>query len=96
MDRIRPSDAADVPVPAAGSADDLPPALAAMMEDRRSDERDAVQAAIRESIVAMPASTWREIQGRAASIGIVAELLADGGELRIVAEIPALPEPAAG
>ena len=96
VDRIRPSDAADVPVPAAGSADDLPPALAAMMEDRRSDERDAVQAAIRESIVAMPASTWREIQGRAASIGILAELLADGGELRIVAEIPALPGPAAG
>lgn len=93
-ERVRSADAAEVP--ASGTAADLPPALAAMMEERRSDERDAVQAAIRESIVALPAATWREIQSRAASIGIVAELLADGGELRIVAEIPALPESSAG
>ena len=93
-ERVRSTDAAEVP--ASGTAADLPPALAAMMEERRSDERDAVQAAIRESIVALPAATWREIQSRAASIGIVAELLADGGELRIVAEIPALPQSSAG
>ena len=93
-ERLRSADAAEVP--ASGTAADLPPALAAMMEERRSDERDAVQAAIRESIVALPAATWREIQSRAASIGIVAELLADGGELRIVAEIPALPQSSAG
>jgi len=93
-ERVRSADAAEVP--ASGTAADLPPALAAMMEERRSDERDAVQAAIRESIVALPAATWREIQSRAASIGIAAELLADGGELRIVAEIPALPDASAG
>ena len=93
-ERVRSVDAAEVP--ASGTAADLPPALAAMMEDRRSDERDAVQSAIRESIVALPATTWREIQSRAASIGIVAELLADGGELRIVGEIPALPESSGG
>ena len=93
-ERVRSADAAEVP--ASGVAADLPPALAAMMEERRSDERDAVQAAIRESIVALPAATWREIQSRAASIGIVAELLSDGGELRIVADIPALPESSAG
>ncbi len=40
---------------------DLPPALAAMMEDRRADARDAIEAATREAIVALPPSTWREI-----------------------------------
>ena len=67
-----------------GSAD-LPPALAAMMEDRRADARDAVEAARREAIVVLPPSTWREIQGRAATLGLAAELSADGAELRLVA-----------
>ena len=49
---------------------DLPPALAAMMEDRRADARDAVEAARREAIVVLPPSTWREIQGRAATLGM--------------------------
>ena len=57
---------------------DLPPALAAMMEDRRADARDAVEAARREAIVALPPSTWREIQGRAATLGVAAELLGRG------------------
>ena len=48
---------------------DLPPALAAMMEDRRADARDAIEAARREAIVVLPPSTWREIQGRAATLG---------------------------
>ena len=64
---------------------DLPPALAAMMEDRRADARDAVEAARREAIVVLPPSTWREIQGRAATLGIGAELLGRGSELRLVA-----------
>ena len=67
---------------------DLPPALAAMMEDRRADERDAAEAAVRDSIVHLPPATWREIQDRAASIGVTVELLAGGGELRLLAEIP--------
>jgi two-component system sensor histidine kinase DegS len=67
---------------------DLPPALAAMIEDRLASERDAAEAAIRRSIVVLPTTTWREIQARAASIGVSAELLADGGELRLVAVVP--------
>ena len=65
-----------------------------MIEDRRADERDAVEAAIRDAIVVLPAATWREIQGRAASIGVVVELLGDGAELHVVADIsaPELPE----
>ncbi len=69
---------------------DLPPALAAMMEDRRSDARDAVEAAKRDAIVVLPPSTWREIGGRAATLGLTAELSADGAELRLVADLSTL------
>jgi hypothetical protein len=65
-----------------------------MFEERLADEREAAEAAIRESIVVLPAANWREIQGRAASIGVKAELLADGGEVRLVVDIPALETPA--
>ena len=74
--------------PAAAADADLPPALAAMMEDRRADARDAVEAAKRDAIVVLPPSTWREIQGRASTLGMRAELSADGAELRLVAELP--------
>ena len=83
--------AVDAPAPQAGK--DLPPALAEMFEERLADERAAAEAAIRESIVALPAANWREIQGRAASIGVTAELLAEGGEVRLVVDIPALDTP---
>ena len=59
-----------------------------MMEDRRADERDAAEAARRETIMALPASTWREIESRAASLGIVAELRLEDTELRLVVESP--------
>ncbi len=79
---------------AASTADkDLPPTLAAMMEDRRADAREAVEAARREAVVVLPPSTWREIQLRAATLGMVAELSADGSELRLVMDAPPpLPE----
>jgi two-component system sensor histidine kinase DegS len=70
---------------------DLPPALAAMMADRRADARDAVEAAKRDAIVVLPPSTWREIQSRAATLGIGAELSTDGAELRLAVELQ--PEP---
>ena len=63
---------ADLTPDAESDAADLPPALAAMMEDRRADARDALEAARREAIVVLPPSTWREIQGRAATLGIAA------------------------
>ena len=74
--------------PEATADGDLPPALAAMMEDRRADARDAVEAAKREAIVVLPPSTWREIQGRASTLGLAAELSADGAELRLVGDLP--------
>ena len=75
-------------VEAAGSVDkDLPPALGAMIADRRERAEGAVNAAREAAIVALPAAAWREIQQRAASTGIVAELGAGGGDLRLRAEI---------
>jgi two-component system sensor histidine kinase DegS len=67
---------------------DLPPALARMMEERREAARDAVEAARKEAIVALPPTTWREVQGRAATIGASVELLMEGAELHLVMETP--------
>ena len=83
------------PVPDAPASADLPPALAAMMEERRADARDRAASAQREAIVSLPPSTWREIQGRAATLGLNVELSADGSELRLVMDLPQAPaEPA--
>jgi two-component system sensor histidine kinase DegS len=79
----------DVPIPDADA--DLPPALAAMVEDRRAVVREASEAAEQAAIVELPAATWRDIQGRAASLGVQAERLGGGGELRLVVEIPSEP-----
>jgi two-component system sensor histidine kinase DegS len=67
---------------------DLPPALAAMIEDRREQAEAAAEAARNAAIVALPAGAWREIQQRAATVGMSAELVAGGGELRIAVDIP--------
>ncbi|MEA2675682.1 MAG: two-component system, NarL family, sensor histidine kinase DegS [Chloroflexota bacterium] len=66
---------------------DLPPALESMMADRR--ERAGVKsAAAREAaIVSLPESTWREIQQRATTTGIVAELSDGGGTLHVRADL---------
>jgi two-component system sensor histidine kinase DegS len=67
---------------------DLPPALAAMIEDRREQAEAAAESARNAAIVALPATAWREIQQRASSVGISAELLAGGAELRIGVDLP--------
>ena len=69
-------------------AGELPPALAAMIEDRMADEREASEAARLEAIVVLPPSTWREIQTQAASIGVTAELLDEGSQLVLLTEAP--------
>jgi two-component system, NarL family, sensor histidine kinase DegS len=84
----------DVAIPTEEAGKNLPPALAALVEDRRTAEREAAAAAVRASIVVLPASTWHEIQDRAASVGVEAELRADGGHLHLVTDIPALDVPA--
>jgi two-component system sensor histidine kinase DegS len=65
---------------------ELPPALAAMIEDRRADERDAAEAARVDALIVLPPSAWREIESRARTLGIQAELLGDGSEVRVLVE----------
>ena len=79
--------------PALAATDvDLPPALAAMMEDRRADARDAIEAARKAAVVTIPPSTWREIQERAAALGMTVELAAEGAELRLAGPLPSANE----
>jgi two-component system sensor histidine kinase DegS len=66
---------------------DLPPALAAMMDDRRDDRRAAAEAARNAAIVVLPAAPWRDIQQRAATMGVTVELLDGGGTLQV--KVPA-------
>ena len=72
---------------AAASGKDLPPALEAMLVERKVQAEAAAAAARDAAVVALPESTWREIQQRAASTGIVAELGEAGGSLHLRAEI---------
>jgi two-component system sensor histidine kinase DegS len=71
---------------AEAAGDDLPPALESMLEERRSRAEAAANAARDAAIAALPKSTWREIQQRASSTGIVAELLDGGARLDLRAE----------
>ncbi len=82
---------ADPELPPEGA--DLPPALAEMVEERRVAHRDAVEAARLASLARLPERLWREVSGRAKTLGVTAELLDEGARLRLV--VP-LPEPAAG
>ncbi|HEY8799876.1 MAG TPA: histidine kinase [Candidatus Limnocylindrales bacterium] len=76
----------------------LPPALEAMLADRRERAEGAVTAAREAAIVSLPEATWREIQQRATTTGIHAELGPGGGDLHLRADIAepadAAPEPA--
>jgi two-component system sensor histidine kinase DegS len=67
---------------------DTPPALAAMMADRMEKAEAAVEAARNALVVSLPGPTWREIEQRAATLGISAQLVANGGELQIGIDIP--------
>jgi hypothetical protein len=79
---------AEVAIPSEEAGHALPPALAALVEERRVAQQAAAEAAVRASIVGLPPPTWREIQDRAASVGVQAALLSDGARLHLVAELP--------
>ena len=59
-----------------------------MMEDRKADEAARVEAARVAANVVLPESAWHEIQQRAATLGVTAELLREGTELHLVASAP--------
>ena len=72
-----------------GKEEDLPPALAAMIEDRRAaSTAAAAEEARRSAWVPLPPAEWRDIHDRATTLGITAELLADGTEVRLVVDPP--------
>jgi hypothetical protein len=62
----------------------IPDALKVMIDEQRAGAA-AVRTSIRQSqILALPASTWREVQQRAATIGATAQLVDDGREVVLV------------
>lgn len=70
-------------IAAAAAGTDLPPALEAMMAERRRQAEGVAAAAREAAIVALPPTTWREIQQRATTTGIAADLADDGATLRL-------------
>jgi hypothetical protein len=89
---VEPVAMSDVAIPTEEAGKELPPALAALVEERRTAEREAAEAAVRASIVVLPAATWREVQDHAASVGVEAELQNGGGHLHLVADLPPVDE----
>ncbi|MBI2777464.1 MAG: hypothetical protein HYX57_09440 [Chloroflexi bacterium] len=73
---------------------DMPAALAAMVEQRREAEVVAAETARRNAVVQLPKRTWRDLAGRAASLGIGAELLDEGGRIRLVLPLARLSDAA--
>jgi two-component system sensor histidine kinase DegS len=73
---------------AKGGKKELPPALAAMMEDRKADREKAVEAARQAWLVVLPERAWREIQQRASTIGVAVQLVDDGSTLVVSVEAP--------
>jgi hypothetical protein len=65
---------------------DLPPALAAMIDERRESERAARAAAAEAALLeaALPARIWADIQQRASTIGLDVALSEDGRCLDVV------------
>jgi hypothetical protein len=67
-----------------GGEREIPEALKVMIDEQRAGAA-AVRTSIRQSqILALPASTWREVQQRAATIGATAQLVDDGREVVLV------------
>ncbi len=79
----------DEPLPGVPSGKDVPDAIKQMIQDRHDAREAAVEAAEAAAIVILPAAVRRVITERAATIGATVELLAGGGELRLVVPAPA-------
>jgi len=66
----------------------MPAALAAMVEDRRAKHEATAEAARRAAVIRLPARLQRDLVHRATTIGIEAEILDDGGCLRLTVAVP--------
>ncbi len=73
-------------IPEGGDA--LPPALASMVADRRAQHKEAEEAAQAAAKVRLPAQLLRELTQRATTLGLMLEILEDGGCLRLSTPVP--------
>ena len=69
-------------------AEAMPAALAAMAADRRVKHEKAADAARHAAVVRLSDRLAKDLLGRARTIGIEAEILDDGGSLRLVVPVP--------
>ena len=67
-----------------GGDRDIPEALKVMIDERRAGAAAARTAKHQKQVMALPASTWREVQQRADTIGVSAELRDEGREVVLV------------
>ncbi len=67
---------------------DVPDAIKQMIQDRHDAHQAAVEAAEHAAIVELPAGALKDVTDRASSIGGRVELLAGGGELRLLVPLP--------
>jgi two-component system sensor histidine kinase DegS len=82
----------DDPLPEVPTGD-VPDAIKQMIQARHDAREAQVAAAAAAAIVVLPDGPRRDIMQRAASIGATVEILAGGGEIRLVVPLPAA-EPA--
>ncbi len=84
----QPESVADPELPPEGT--ELPPALAAMVDERRRAYQEAVEAARVASLSRLPDRAWRDVVGRARILGVRAEMLDDGARLHLEVDLPAV------
>jgi two-component system, NarL family, sensor histidine kinase DegS len=84
---VQPGPLSEIEIPADEARDSMPPALVALVEERRVAQQAAVDAAIRASVVILPPATWREIRDRAVSVGVDADLRGDGGHIHLAVDL---------
>ena len=106
----RGRESAEVPVSAApgrrgqkgggskeAAGEELPPALAEMIAQRRADEAEARARALRARDIVLPESAWEELKGRARSLGLRPDLLDAGATFQATIDLAAIaPAAAAG
>jgi hypothetical protein len=66
----------------------MPPALAEMVADRKVKHEQAVETARKAATIHLPARLQRDLTHRAATLGITAEVLDEGGCLRLTVPVP--------
>ena len=67
-----------------GGDREIPEALKAMIEERRAGAAAARGSRKQSQVLALPSSTWREVQQRSDTIGVAAELIDEGREVVLV------------